>query len=115
MKLIKEQRERILKLREEFDNGILTPKGEADYLDKLSRILESEKVELPPKMQFSPEIDAWDVAVHLNQVLRYLAAQKKDNTCPPHNLIDFTYQGAWSGLVPPPNKKCTKCLLEMRF
>lgn len=35
--------------------------------------------------------------------------------CPPHNLIDFTVAGTWSASVPPPNKKCTKCLLEVRF
>lgn len=35
--------------------------------------------------------------------------------CPPHNLIDYNFTGAWSASVPPPNKKCTKCLMETRF
>ncbi len=40
---------------------------------------------------------------------------KKEPSCPPHNLIPYQYQGAWSASVPPPNMKCTKCLLETRF
>lgn len=35
--------------------------------------------------------------------------------CPPHVMIPFTYVGSWSASVPPPNSKCTKCLLETRF
>ena len=35
--------------------------------------------------------------------------------CPPHNLIDFHFAGMWGGSTPPPNKKCTKCLIELYF
>lgn len=35
--------------------------------------------------------------------------------CPPHNLIDYDYTGSWGGSIPPPNKKCTKCLGEFHF
>lgn len=36
-------------------------------------------------------------------------------SCPPHNLIDYHFVGNWAGSVPPPNKKCTKCLMELYF
>ena len=35
--------------------------------------------------------------------------------CPPHNMIPYDYEGTWGGSVPPPNMKCTKCLLTDRF
>ena len=36
-------------------------------------------------------------------------------SCPPHNFIPHRYVGNWGGSVPPPNMKCTKCLLEQYF
>lgn len=36
-------------------------------------------------------------------------------SCPPHNMIPFNYVGSWSASVPPPNMKCTKCLMTDRF
>lgn len=43
------------------------------------------------------------------------AKAEEVKSCPPHNLIDFAYTEPWAASVPPPNKKCTKCLLEVRF
>lgn len=37
------------------------------------------------------------------------------NGCPPHNMIPYTQTGAWGASVPPPNMKCTKCLITDRF
>lgn len=37
------------------------------------------------------------------------------NCCPPHNFIPFAYAGGWAGSMPPPNMKCTKCLMETNF
>lgn len=41
-------------------------------------------------------------------------SELKAPSCPPHNLIDHGYEGAWAGSVPPPNKICTKCLMTLR-
>jgi len=41
--------------------------------------------------------------------------EKQGWGCPPHNLIPYHYEGAWGGSVSPPNMKCTKCLIELRF
>ena len=35
--------------------------------------------------------------------------------CPPHNFVDYVYPQPWAASVPPPNKRCTKCLMETRF
>lgn len=43
------------------------------------------------------------------------AGGTKNDSCPPHNFVDYHYEGAWGGSTPPPNKKCTKCLLTERF
>lgn len=43
------------------------------------------------------------------------AAKEGKDICPPHNLVDFNYVEQWGASVPPPNKKCTKCLIEVRF
>lgn len=31
--------------------------------------------------------------------------------CPPHNMVPFSYSGAWGGINPPPTMQCTRCLL----
>lgn len=41
--------------------------------------------------------------------------EKQKSACPPHNMADYHFTGAWGGTQPPPNKKCTKCLLETNF
>ena len=38
--------------------------------------------------------------------------QPKESGCPPHLFVDYVYEGAWGGSVPPPNKKCMKCLYQ---
>ena len=35
------------------------------------------------------------------------------SSCPPHNLVDHYFVGAWGGSVPPPNKMCSKCLMTL--
>lgn len=45
----------------------------------------------------------------------YRAGKEEEKTCPPHNMIDYHFAGAWGGSTPPPNKKCTKCLMETNF
>lgn len=41
--------------------------------------------------------------------------KEKEAGCPPHNFVPYTFEGAWGGSVPPPNMRCTKCLLTERF
>ena len=50
----------------------------------------------------------------LGTVVEILDGQAIKNQCPPHNLSDYNYVGAWSASVPPPNRICTKCLMTIR-
>lgn len=52
-----------------------------------------------------------DIATKLNELID----EVNKNGCPPHNLIPYHYEGSWSASVPPPNMRCTKCLMETRF
>lgn len=38
-------------------------------------------------------------------------AEKRGDLCPPHNMVDYKYQGNWSATTPPLTKQCTKCLI----
>ena len=51
----------------------------------------------------------------LDCLKKRLDALERKEGCPPHNMIDYHYAGSWAGSVPPPNKKCTKCLMETYF
>lgn len=53
--------------------------------------------------------------IYSPEALKSLLERQRENGCPPHNMIDYDYVGGWSSSIPPPNKKCTKCLLEVRF
>ena len=72
------------------------------------------------KMSFNELVDAAKVIQRdfiqealttQDEALREEFAEKP--SCPPHTLIDYHFQGAWGGSVPPPNKMCSKCLLTL--
>lgn len=52
-------------------------------------------------------------ALKINEIIDYL--NEPTASCPPHDFADFVYTQPWAGSVPPPNKKCKKCLLETHF
>jgi len=59
--------------------------------------------------------DSW-----LQAILDYLDEQyeaekivKNVISCPPHDMQDYYFTGAWGGSMPPPTKQCSKCLLTM--
>lgn len=57
--------------------------------------------------------------IRIKSFIRQLISSKRqrivEKGCPPHNFIPCQYEGSWGGSVPPPNMKCTKCLLTERF
>lgn len=56
-----------------------------------------------------------DIKDFIESLLLSQKQELAEKCCPPHNMIPHTQTGAWSASVPPPNMKCTKCLMTERF
>lgn len=57
------------------------------------------------------------LAEKLNEIISYVNSKENhpQQVCPPHNFIPYSFVGAWGSTMPPPNMKCTKCLLTTNF
>lgn len=103
------------KTREKIDeyvkligNTNFTQGSNYNYLMKMADWLDSQQN--PKECPYECYKDFGDDKCHHPQ-----PPSEKIDSCPPHDLADYTYVGGWSASVPPPNKKCKKCLLEVRF
>ncbi len=57
----------------------------------------------------------WNAIEILAEKINELIDERNKPSCPPHNFIPYLYEGMWGASMPPPNMKCTKCLMTDRF